>query len=261
MIPGMFGPIQIRQNSTARYLIMNSQVQGGALMSPGADIVGMRFGGPGPLSEALYSMGWVLAGIQRPTASAIIIGLGSGAGITQLLYTCPGIDVTCIEIDPAVIQVCRDNFPLIPHYEDTGRLNIVCSDAREYLQDTRDHWGFGCADAYTGMTNDLDTSYLGDLLDSCDALYINAIGTRDGRVISDVVQCCAEHGKPIHECFRATEGAKRWDGMANWILTTDPMDWSAVLAADPFGEIEAPGGYANAQRWLVFLTTGETIPC
>jgi hypothetical protein len=261
MIPGMFGPITIRQTATTRYLLINGQVQGGALMHPGADIVGMRFEGPGPLSDTIYPLGWVLAGIQRPTASAVMIGLGSGAGITQLLYTCPGVDVTCVEIDPAIIQVCRESFPLIPYYEDQGRLQIICSDAAEYLRNSTDHWSFGCADAYTGGSNDTDVSSLSPLLDRCDAVYINAIGTLDGKLLSDLAQCCAEHDKPVQEYFKATQPPARRDGLANWILTTDTIDWAATLAADPFGDIASPGAQQNADLWLAFLATAAKANC
>jgi spermidine synthase len=71
---------------------------------------------------------------------AMQLGLGA-ASITKFCYKALGMQTTAIEINPAVVAVCRQWFKLPP---DNPRLNIVLADAGQAIK--QHHW-FGTIDA------------------------------------------------------------------------------------------------------------------
>jgi hypothetical protein len=259
---GAGGTVRVQDRNGARRLILNGQVQGGSLLNPPAAKVDPRLGaGPGPVSESVYHLGWLLPALADPKASVLMIGLGSGAGIVQLLYLFPDIDVTCIDIDPVVIQTALLYYPLLNYYQDQGRLHIVNEDAEAYLKTRTETWGFGCADAYSGKSNDLETGYLTVFGERCDAVAVNVIDSLAGRLMAQVADVLAVTGHGVQEVFKAVPfgSLATYQGMSNWVLTDVEPDWDRLQAFKPFEDLGGVGaGYAQ-RNWEQFLSNASVL--
>lgn len=238
---GRFGVIGVRDTPEAREIAIDGQIQGGALLLPSAHAVNsdMSDDQPGPIASAPYALGWLMGGVQAPRATCLMIGLGCGSGATQLLYNFPDTDVTVVEIDPVMVQMALSNFPLLEHYMDLGRLNVVIDDATTYLTEHYDVWDFACADAYTGDPR-LVADYLPLLCDRADNVYLNVIDELGGESMSSVSDVLAIKGKPVAEVFKAIPPAyvdrSPYDCCSNWIMTTQDPIWSDLHDFVPFAQ-------------------------
>lgn len=236
---GMFGPLQVVRRDTVQALLLNGQIQGSAFLEPSASIVDPALSGPGPVASSPYTYGWLLAGVHQPYGSALMVGLGSGIGAVQLLYNFPQLDITVVEIDPVMAEMALRNFPLLDHYLDQGRLNIVIADANEYLK-TADHFQIGLADGYDGGASfKLIDSYLPKLCERCDDVIINAIDSPVAQHLSDIVSLCKEAGRPIRYASKAVppELEGREMPKANYLLTSLDLSFQDVDAFVPFANL------------------------
>jgi spermidine synthase len=76
--------------------------------------------------------------------SVLFVGLGGGTGPKEFLATYPGLDITVIEVDPAVVRVAHDFFQ-VPK---DPRLRIVTGDGRVAIRRGRSLYGAIVMDAY-----------------------------------------------------------------------------------------------------------------
>lgn len=193
---GLFGDIWLLDDSGKRMLSIGHQVQGSCYHQP----AGPEGIVPGPVAASTYMLGWLLAGASNPNSSGLMIGLGSGCGAVALLNSCPGVDLTVVEIDPAIVEMAHQGFPLLDYYQDQGRLQIVTDDATAYLAqaDQRDTWDLCLADAYCG-SNDahLPEELLYHLCQRCTHLWLNCIDAPGGRKIAAAQHYLALAGKPV----------------------------------------------------------------
>ncbi|MCS6971067.1 MAG: fused MFS/spermidine synthase [Planctomycetota bacterium] len=115
---------------------------------------GVALAGPGSLNNSPYISlfpAGLLLNRQVPEAPRIlIVGLGSGIGIAHLAHHFPRAEIEVVDIDPAVIAIVREHYPLLAWLERTGRLRLVARDARAHIRARRGH-GFHLIvlDAYT----------------------------------------------------------------------------------------------------------------
>lgn len=258
----MFGPIQVVDRGDARLLLLNGQTQGGSLLQPPAASVDPRLpsDAPGPLSSSAYTLGWVLAGLQNRYGSGVMIGLGSGAGVNELLYCCPDVDLTVIEIDPVMVDMALRGFPLLGYYLDRGRLDIKVASAEKYLREHNDVWDFGCADGYTGE-QDLVADYLPELCVHVNNIYLNVIDRPDGPSMRNILQILDEQGKPAVEMIRALPPAYQTLPMsvrANWIVTNEPVDVELAQSSDVFPGDSMPEAVRRA-AWDMFVSSTADV--
>jgi hypothetical protein len=228
---GMFGPLWVLDYDGTRLLTIKNQVQGSCYLAP-AGPEGLV---PGPVAASPYMTGWLLAGAQNPHGSGLMIGLGSGCGAVAMLNSCPGLDLTVVEIDPAIIAAALTGFPLLDYYQNQGRLHIVTSDATAYAQEAiarGDQYDLALLDAYQG-SNDLHVpdELLYAVSQCCTHLWLNSIDVPGGAKVTAVASCLELLGKPIVGIYPITGGA----GVQNIILTTQPIDpgLSASFVAYP----------------------------
>ena len=257
---GKFGPISIHENRDARLLLLNSQVQGGSYFTPSAASVddALPSDAPGPISISPYALGWLLAGIHDPQATAVMTGLGSGAGAVQLLAAFPNIDLTVVEIDPVMVQMALKSFPLINWYMNRGRLNVVIKDAGQYFRESSDVFDFACVDSYTGGAT-LEEDYLPMVAKRAKEVYINLIDKHAGVKMLDVMVKLQTAGNPVTELFQA--GGSQFPRLPgqrmNWIMTTQDIDWDAVSQFQFFPEDTAPTTRYMAAQWDHLITHSE----
>lgn len=245
-----FGQLEVRDEGNERALYIQGQKQGGAYFRPGADAVSDQFdpGLPGPVCSSIYALGWLVAGCQNPSASTLMIGLGSGAGAIQLLHEQPYIDLTVVDIDPVVVQAALDSYPLLTYYMDLGRLNIVVSDAKEYLINSSDEWPLGLADAYDGGQTIID-SYMPLLCERCEHVYVNCIDRLGGQSMQEITDTMRRAGKNLAQLYRATPVYAYQSDRANWILSSQSRG-EQVDTYEPFTGLEGVSVENMRANWF-----------
>lgn len=245
---GMFGPVWVADRDGQRQLMIGNQVQGSAKLD--------KDGEPGPIAVSNYLSGWLLAGAQNPDSSGLMVGLGSGAGVVALLHNFPDMDITCVEIDPAVIRLATKHFPLVAKYQDDGRLRIIEDDASKYLAtalDRDDEWDVGYADAYQGAnTVHLPEALLLSLAGTCEHLWFNLIDKPDGDLVEKLQKILTEVGSPLSSWFDANNGYDA-NQTRNLILTTQPMDPESADAFEPYEDLDGDEVDQARERYRTLL--------
>lgn len=85
--------------------------------------------------------GHLAAFLSRPQAArALVVGIGSGATVGALA-THPGLQVTAVEIEPAVVAAAREHFAAInERYFENPRVQVVVEDAKTIFRLAREKW-------------------------------------------------------------------------------------------------------------------------
>ncbi len=65
-------------------------------------------------------------------STAVLLGLGGGALVRHLLQEFPQLDLTAVECNPLVIEICKKFFNLPA---ETDQFNVVSTDAFEFVRD------------------------------------------------------------------------------------------------------------------------------
>jgi hypothetical protein len=255
----MFGSVWVFDKPEARCLAIDHQVQGGSFLD--------QTGKPGPVAESLYMNGWLMAGADKPNGSGVMLGLGSGAGPIALLSCFPGFDLTVVEIDPVVIDMCRKHFHLVGKFEDEGRLRIVCKSSSDYLTESEtaeSHWDVGFGDAYQGREAwSVEREELSQLVRLCDVVWLNYIGRRKSYEFLNVKSTVRRAGADLTRVWDCQDHLPQ-TSPRNLILTNSSVPDDVLDAFEPYEAIESePAGKARAsyrrilQHETVLGSTGD----
>jgi spermidine synthase len=121
-----FAPVTLSEQFGIRYLHFGTEWVQGAMRIAKPDWIELEY--------AQQMMAWMLF-IDQP-AHIVQLGLGTGA-LTKFAYKrFPQAQVTAVDLNPAVIQICQSMFKLPPNDE---RLNVIEMDALEYVNDPAHH--------------------------------------------------------------------------------------------------------------------------
>ncbi|MBD2125163.1 protein arginine N-methyltransferase [Microcoleus sp. ZQ-A2] len=224
---GMFGKVTVFDTPEIRALCINEQMQGAFDKQPAANEYEPHCRpGPGPLSSLYYTAGFLLVGCHMPRASGLVIGLGCGSGLIMGLACFPEMRLTVVEIDPTVIRLCLTFFPLVQHYINAGRLQIIESDGAAFLQSNEQRFDFINFDVYTGEgefpTKLRTVEFIKRIKASASLLFINIIGSLSEPYLHRVLATFDAAGQPIHTLYHCLplEGNE-----------TNPMNWLAFTQA------------------------------
>lgn len=172
-----------------------------------------------------------------------MVGLGAGACTVALLSNFPDLDLTVVEIDPKVVELASQYFPLVGHYQDEGRLTIVTHDATEYLLQAlmdEDQWDFGILDAYSG-SNDPHVPH--ELLtlaaETCQAIWLNVIDRPQGATVRHVQEVLTVAEKPIQ--FVAAANQPAFLGVTNLTLATQSPESETARKFIPYRDMSGLG--------------------
>lgn len=268
---GLFGSISVVDSPRARQLCINGQVQGGSFHHPSAAIVDPDLCGPGPVPSSVYTLGWLAAGAHRPTAKALMLGLGSGAGAVGFLYDFPAASLDVIEIDPELIAAATKGFPLLQHYIDLGRLRIMQGDVAEIVPDIKPKaYDAAFHDVYTGDPC-LGVSGVGfyeALADVANGeIWLNIIGWPDQPPMALELVALTEAGVPPRFMMPADHAllSPFWGmscRMSNWIVSTGETNPEILDAFEPYSAlntIEHPSDEAVAAVGFVRTSWEEAL--
>ena len=86
------------------------------------------------VQRMLAALLW-LPGEQLGQGHAVQLGLGAGS-LTRFAWKVLGMRCTAVELNPAVVAICRRSFRLPP---DGPRLQVLTCDASDWVRDTRNH--------------------------------------------------------------------------------------------------------------------------
>jgi spermidine synthase len=74
------------------------------------------------------------------------IGFGGGRTAWYLHKHIPALDITCVELDPAVVELAKKHFAV----REEDKFKIVVADGRSYMVKSKDTWNVIMIDAYRG---------------------------------------------------------------------------------------------------------------
>ena len=203
---GMFGKVKVIDIAEVRTLWIDNQSQGSVCKKPAANECEPTCRpGPGFLSSYFVALGFLLLGCKLPHSSGLVLGLGCGASLVMNLACFPQMRLTVVEIDPVVIRLCLTFFPLVQHYIDAGRLEIVEADAEAFLASNRKQFDFIQFDVYQGK-HDFSAQYgsvefVKLMKTSAPLLFANIIGKLDEPHLHRVLAAFDEAGEPIETLY------------------------------------------------------------
>jgi hypothetical protein len=239
--PGRFGPLSVRDGDGVRSLWCGDLCHGASFLEPGIAVDG-RILHPGPVPDAPYQYGWLLAVLHAPYARVLMAGLGSGSGVCTLLHHFPGLRVTVVEVDPAVVGLARRHLPLLDHHIRSGACTVVEDDFAAFVTATAERWEVALLDAYDGAGElDNPVAVLADLRERVAACWLN-VADRDGEGARMMIERLATAGwiPRVAAVIRFGD-----DGFAgNVVVGTASVDLAAAAALRPFAGLDHP----NAQR-------------
>ena len=253
---------------------------------------------PGTLNNSAYiSMlpaGILLNKTLPAKPQVLVVGLGSGVGIAHLLHHFPQATVEVVDIDPAVIRMVRDHFPMMAWFESQGRVRFVARDARAHIRAQAGH-GFNLVvlDAYTAgstipphlMTREFFAECAATLADGGTVLanVIGCYGEQDAagfwrgakrRVVGGALRSFRAAGLehawifPVLGAYDSPASFDRSQSRNNIIIcgkhpiapNTFKDGWERLRAWQPFPEL-APGRYVSRQYQLIDSqsNTGSTF--
>lgn len=121
-----YAPVTLSEQDGVRFLHFGTEWVQGAMRLRKPDWIELEY--------AQQMMAWMLF-IDRP-AHLVQLGLGTGA-LTKFCYRqFPEARVTAVELNPAVITICRSMFKLP---EDDARLQVLEMDAQDFVDDPQHH--------------------------------------------------------------------------------------------------------------------------
>ncbi len=248
-----FGHLICTDQEGARRLYIGPQCQGGVYLEPPASVVSAELDGPGPIGESPYFVGWLIAGLHNPDGSYLMTGLGSGGGAVQLLYSFPNTTVTILEIDPVVIRCACEAYPLLNHYQDLGRLQIIRGDASELLDGplADDRWDVGLHDAFDGSYDVLEGP-VERVVRQTRYRYVNCIDRLGGPSMAAQVSLL-----DLTALYKVEHlWGLRFDEYSNWILTDQPQDRKLLDGWRPFESIDYPSAQTIRTIWASTIRNG-----
>jgi spermidine synthase len=74
------------------------------------------------------------------------VGFGGGRTAWYLHKHMPSLDITCVELDPAVVELAKKHFAV----RSEDKFKIVVADGRSYMMKSRETWNVIMVDAYRG---------------------------------------------------------------------------------------------------------------
>jgi len=241
---GKFGLIQIIDDSQTRSLWIDEQRQGLLYKQPGADEWEPTCrSGPGPISSSFFAAGFLLVGCLKPQGSGLVLGLGCAAGIVMSLACFPHLHLTVVEVDPTMVRMCLTFFPLVQHYLDAGRLEIVTADAQDFLLTNDRHFDFLQCDAYDGRSQlpDWFTSIAGveRMAATAPLLSLNIMGQLNRPHLHQVLSRFDAVGRPIQMLYPGLEIHQAETIPTNWLALTE----AAIVPDDfvPFARLSGVG--------------------
>ncbi|HTM22791.1 MAG TPA: methyltransferase domain-containing protein, partial [Kofleriaceae bacterium] len=128
-VAGAAGPIRVEQRAGRRLLYIGDTLQ-----------AAVAWAGDRPDPAAVDPLVALLRAARPQARTALVIGLGSGHTAGDLAAA--GLQVTAVDIDPAVIEVARRWFGY--------RGDAVAADGRAYLEQHQGPWDLVIMDAFDG---------------------------------------------------------------------------------------------------------------
>ena len=176
----------------------------------------------------------MLPGALHPEGNGLVLGLGSGIGVTLLLAAFLKLNLTVVEMDPVIIRLARTYFPLVAYYEQAQRLQVVEGDAFEYVEHSSNNYDFCLLDLYQGDPEQpsgmLQPGFVKSLAALCNgSIWPNLIGRPSSDYFKQVVQTFTSLDVPLRFMSAGVDVASRNSMDRNWICATEALDLKTAL--------------------------------
>ena len=236
--PGLFGQLSVSDTADVRSLGCSWACHGSVWIEPAVHLDGVTYS-PGPVPESVYLLGWLIAAAARPDGHVLMAGLGSGVGPIALAWAFPDLTVTVVEIDPAIIAMARQWFPLLAYYEAQGRIRIVTDDILAHVwQAPETDWSVACLDAYKEIPRlHAPSSLLQALHGRVDQIWMNILEDGGTQVTDRYAELLIDTGwEPA--AVMSVHDPHGDVACGNVLLSTAMPDRNALAAFTPFAAID-----------------------
>jgi len=239
---GSFGELMVCDDSACRSLWCEAQCLGSLYLDPPA-----AMGGPGPIPEATYVLGWLMAAHAQPRARILMGGLGCGAGPLALLHHFPDCRIDVAEIDPVVIDLARRHVPLLASLEASGAVTIHATAVEDLVRTApADAWDLALMDCFQyGAEAFCPDRLLVDLRSRCGAVWLNVVDDARGSRTQQWKRRFAEAGWPTPTALAMIQvdlEVAYFSG--NYLLGTAPLAADLGTALVPFQDCVGPAATA-----------------
>ncbi|CAM2070143.1 Tetratricopeptide repeat protein [Sulfidibacter corallicola] len=240
--PGRFGQILIVENEWSREMNIKAQGQGGSYRTPPAASVNPELPeGPGPVPNSFFNIAWFLPALTAPKGRGLFLGMGPCAGPVGLLANFPDLQIDAVEACPNVMAMARQWFPLVGHYETTGRLKLIEAEAGAFLDgfDRETRYDFVVFDLFDGEMRTpqvLDEPRLRRLITACDSIWMNLIGRAVDEEIKQTAELFERCGLPWQYLACTLPDHLIRLTPANWIAGTRTVDSESLKSFVPFAD-------------------------
>lgn len=193
----LYGQVQIIETEAMHLLFLDGILQGGTMRSNGDSI-------------AEYTAAMEILGRSAAPKAHKVLVIGLGAGILPTRLARSGFEVDTVEINPQVIETCRQRFGFDPP---PGRIHE--KDGRRYLRESRDKFDLVFLDAFSGeeppihlLTQEAFEEFRGRLSEK-GVLVVNCVGSFEApfpKVLSTTL-ATLEKVFPSVEAFSLSPGS------------------------------------------------------
>ncbi len=254
-IPGLFDTIHVVDSFPARKVFACGKLQGSMTLDPQADQVYPTCPpGPGPVTTITYQLAWLMAGVRHPHGCGLMLGLGAGSGAVALLHHFPQLSLQVVEIDPAMIRVAREYFPLVHHFERQGRLEIINANAADFASASAALYDFALIDisidAADAQMQILSRTFSEAVMRIAGEVWINALTAKDAPFLGKLMR--AYEG--LTTLF-SSEPLTAWLPIKrNWITTNASLDMKNLQALQPYPGLNSDSAEKARRIYAELLT-------
>jgi hypothetical protein len=165
-----------------------------------------------------------------------------------MLHCFPELTVTIVEIDPVVVDLATEHFPLVAHYRREGRLRVLVDDATHALAEGTAHYDAAFVDLYGDTTAPLMRGIrLYELLRArADTVWVNVVDTQDPPMIGALIEEMRTASLPIGALFKPSaegpDAEEAGSGTGHWMIGSQMPDLDPLRRFTPFSTLREPIG-------------------
>ncbi len=236
---GLFGPVGVVDTAESRRFSIGGVLQGASLLDPPAAVVDQKIpNGPGPVIETRYQLAWFMAGQQYPEGRGLMLGLGGGCGAVGLLYQFPKLVLDVVDVDPTVVEMAREFFPLVHHYEQQGRLFLHLAEAQDYLDQGGLAYGFVIVDLVVDSGPRLELlnslQLIQGIRSASQQIWFRMFGSFTDGELQPVLDKFTEVGAPVGWLFSPVSFSVELPKMRDWILVSGALPLNTMYTFVPY---------------------------
>ncbi|MCO4781464.1 MAG: hypothetical protein KC646_04015 [Candidatus Cloacimonetes bacterium] len=233
----VLGKLFVAQDNKQRRLFINQQNQGGLLLNK----LSSKENNLSTIPESFCSIMFYPAAQLFCDGRLLMLGLGSGSGVIALLTEFTNLRIDVVEKYQEVIDLSLKHFHYLNDFISQGRLQIICDDGLEYINEYSQSNEFIqydaiCLDMYSGdqeISFSLEPSSLVSLSCVGKSVWMNYIGNIQTLNFKTLLQKFKESMIEFCVYSSTVSGFESFNSTNNILLSTVDFNSDLELKAGP----------------------------